>query len=86
MGKRSTPETKAPAIPDVHVLTRLVEEYQEMLREAERGVKKVLALNPQTEKFRDELTNVAPHFSLVGDRLNTTWEEITDLIDQLPED
>ncbi len=80
------PRAKAPAVPDTHVLKGLTEEYQEMLRDAEREVKKVLALNPQTEKFWDELTTVAPFITMVGDRSNSIWEEIVDLIDQLPED
>jgi hypothetical protein len=63
-----------------------MEEYQEMMREAQQGVKKVLALNPQTEKFWDELTDVATKISWVGSRSETLWDEIVRLIDELPED
>ena len=63
-----------------------MQEYQEMLREAERGVKKVLALDPQTEAFWDQLDEATPLITMVGDRSNSIWEEVLDLIDQLPED
>ncbi len=80
------PNAKAPTIPDVRVLKDFMEEYQDMMRDAQQGVKRVLALNPQTEKFWDELTDVATKISLVGDRSNTLWEEIVRLIDELPDD
>jgi vacuolar-type H+-ATPase subunit I/STV1 len=80
------PKTKAATIPDVRVLRDFMEEYQDMLRDAQQGVKRVLALNPQTEKFWDELTNLATKISLVADRSDTLWEEIVRLIDELPED
>jgi hypothetical protein len=80
------PKTKAATIPDVRVLKDFMEEYQDMLRDAQQGVKRVLALNPQTEKFWDELTDVATKISLVGNRSDTLWGEIVRLIDQLPED
>jgi len=57
-----------------------------MMRDAQQGVKRVLALNPQTEKFWDQLTDVATKISLVGNRSNTLWDEIVRLIDQLPAD
>jgi len=80
------PKTKDITIPDVRTLREFMEEYQEMMRDAQLGVKKILALNPQTEKFWDELTDVATRISLVGDRSATLWDEIVRLIDQLPED
>ncbi len=80
------PRAKASATPNTKTLLGLMQEYQEMLRDAERGVKKVLTLNPETEKFWDALTDVAPLISLVESRSNSIWEEIVDLIDQLPED
>jgi hypothetical protein len=43
-------KAKAPAIPDTHTLGRLMEEYLEMLHDAERGVRRLLALNPQKER------------------------------------
>ena len=80
------PKAKAAPTPDVRVLKDFMEEYQDMMRDAQQGVKRVLALNPQTEKFWDELTDVATKISLVGNRSDTLWEEIVRLIDQLPED
>jgi hypothetical protein len=80
------PKTKTTTVPDVHVLKEFMEEYQGMMRDAQQGVKKVLSLNPQTEKFWDELTDVATKISWVGNRSETLWEEIVRLIDQLPDD
>ncbi|PYV10246.1 MAG: hypothetical protein DMG23_08310 [Acidobacteria bacterium] len=80
------PKAKAPAVPDTHVLKRLLEEYLEMLREAEKTVKKVLALNPQKEEFWDQLSEHAAEISMVEIRSKTIVEEIDELIDQLPED
>ena len=80
------PKTKAPTIPDTHVLNRLMEEYLEMLRETEKIVKKVLALNPQKEEFWDQLSEHAAEISMVGTRSKTIVEEIDELIDHLPED
>jgi hypothetical protein len=80
------PKTKAVAVPDVRVLKDFMEEYQGMMRDAQQGVKRVLALDPQTEEFWDELTDVATKISLVGSRSDTLWEEIVRLIDELPDD
>ena len=80
------PRTKAPTVPDTHVLQRLMEEYLEMLRETEETVKKVLALNPQMEEFWDQVSEHAADISMVGIRSTTIVEEIDDLIDKLPED
>jgi hypothetical protein len=79
-------KAKAVTIPDVRVLRDFMEEYQDMMRDAQQGVKRVLALDPQTEKFWDELTDVATKISLVGNRSDTLWEEIVRLIDELPDD
>ena len=80
------PRTKAPTIPDTHVVKRLMEEYVEMLREAEKAVKSVLALNPETEEFWDQLSEHAAEISMVEIRSKTIVEEIDDLINRLPED
>jgi len=80
------PRTKAPAIPDTHVLKRLMEEYVEMLRETEKAVKSILALNPETEEFWDQLSEHAAEISMVEIRSRTIVEEIDSLINQLPED
>jgi hypothetical protein len=80
------PKTKAPAIPDTHVLKRLMEEYLEMLRETEKMVKKALALNPQKEEFWDHLSEHAAEISMVEIRSKTIVAEIDNLINQLPED
>jgi hypothetical protein len=63
-----------------------MQEYEEMLRDAQRAADKLLALNPQTVKFWDELTDYASLFTSVGARSESIWEEITPLVDQLPED
>lgn len=57
-----------------------------MLREAEVAAKGLLALDPQSEKFWGELSSRAHLFTQVGDRSNTIWEEIVNLVDQLPDD
>jgi len=79
-------KTKTPAMPDTQVLMRLMEEYGEMLREAEKIVKKALILNPQREEFWDHLSEHAAEISMLGIRSNTIVEEIDELIDKLPED
>jgi hypothetical protein len=63
-----------------------MEEYVEMLRETEKTVKQILALNPQTEEFWDKVSEHAADISMVGIRSTTIVEEIDDLIDKLPED
>ena len=80
------PKGKAVTVPHVRVLKDFMEEYQDIMRDAQEGVKRVLALNLQTEKFWEELTDVATKISLVGSRSDTLWEEIVRLIDELPED
>ena len=80
------PKAKAPTVPDTHVLKRLLEDYQEMLRDAEKVVKKALTLDPQTEEFWDYISEHAAEIFWVGTRSNTIVEEIDELIDQLPED
>lgn len=79
-------KAKAPAVPDTHVLKVLVEEYLEMLSEAQQGVKKLLALNPQKEEYWDQLSELDPIITLIESRSNSIHEEIDDLVDQLPED
>ena len=71
-------KAKTPAIPDTHTLRRLMEEYLEMLHDMEGGVKRLLALDPQTEKFWDEAAELAPHLTMVGARSNSIQEEILD--------
>jgi hypothetical protein len=80
------PKTKALAIPDIHVLKRLMEEYVAMLRETEKAVRKILTLNPRSEEFWDQLSDHAAEISMVEIRSKTIVEEIDDLIDKLPED
>ena len=57
-----------------------------MLRETEKAVKKVLALNPQKEEFWDQVSEHAAAISMVEIRSKTIVEEIDDLINKLPED
>jgi hypothetical protein len=80
------PRTKAPAIPDTHILNRLLEEYLEMLHETGKTVKNILALSPDREEYWDQLSEHAAEISMVEIRSRTIVEEIDDLIDQLPED
>ncbi len=80
------PKARGSTLPNTQTLSMLLREYQQMLVDAQRAAKRILALNPQTEKFWDELSDSASFFTLVGDRSNSIWEEIVDLIDQLPED
>jgi len=77
---------KATTIPDTHVLKVLMREYQEMLAEAQRGIKKLLSLDPQEEEFWDQLSDLDPTIPLIESRSGGIHEEIDDLIDQLPED
>jgi hypothetical protein len=78
--------TKTPAVPDTHALKVLMEEYLEMLREAERGTKKALSLDPHKEEFWDEVSSLAPRLTMIEARSKSIQEEILDLIDRLPED
>jgi hypothetical protein len=79
-------KAKAATVPDVRTLKDLMEEYQDMMRDTQQGVRRVLPLDPQTEKFWDELTDVATKISLVGNRSDSLWEEIVRLVDELPDD
>ena len=63
-----------------------MEEYLQMLRDAEHGVKKVLSLDPKKEEFWDELSELDPLLTLVESRSQSILEESLDLVDQLPED
>ncbi len=78
--------TKTPAVPDTHALKVLMEEYLEMLREAERGTKKALSLDPHKEEFWDEVSELAPRLTMIEARSKSIQEEILDLIERLPED
>jgi hexokinase len=77
---------KAPVIPDTHVLRRLMEDYAEMLRDTEKAVRNILALDSQQEEFWDQLSEHAAEISMVEIRSKTLVDEIDGLIDQLPED
>jgi len=77
---------KTTAIPDTHVLKVLAQEYQQMLVEAQQGIKKLLSLDPQEEEFWDQLSELDPTIALIENRSNSIHQEIDDLIDQLPED
>jgi glutamine amidotransferase PdxT len=57
-----------------------------MLRETEKAVENVLALNPQKEEYWDQLSEHAAEISMVEIRSKTVVEEIDALINQLPED
>jgi hypothetical protein len=79
-------KAKTAAIPDTHVLKVLAQEYQQMLAEAQRGLKKLLSLDPQEEEFWDQLSELDPTITLIESRSNSIHQEIDDLIDQLPDD
>lgn len=79
-------KTKSRTYPDTTDLRAFVEEYLQMLEDAGATAKKLLALDPQSEKFWEELSSHAHLFTQVGDRSNIIWEEIDQLIDQLPDD
>jgi hypothetical protein len=79
-------KAKTTTIPDTHVLKVLAREYQQMLAEAQRGLTRLLSLDPQTEEFWDQLSELDPTITLIESRSNSIREEIDDLIDQLPED
>ena len=79
-------KAKIETTPDTKTLLTLMREYTHMLHDAEHAAKRILALNPQTEKFWDELSGSAHLFTLVEARSNTIWDEIVNVIDQLPED
>jgi len=79
-------EAKTTTTPDTHVLKVLAQEYQQMLAEAQRGLTRLLSLDPQTEEFWDQISELDPTITLIESRSNSIHEEIDDLIDQLPED
>ena len=57
-----------------------------MLREAERGTKKAVSLDPHKEEFWNEVSDLAPRLTMIEARSKSIQEEILDLIDRLPED
>jgi len=77
---------KTTTVPDTHVLKVLAQEYQQMLAEAQRGVEKLLSLDPHQEEFWDQLSELDPTITLIESRSNSIHQEIDDLNDQLPED
>lgn len=79
-------KSKTPVAPDTHVIRVLMEEYVEILREAERRTKKVLSLDPTREEFWDELSELDPDLTFIASRTESIQEEIDELTDQLPED
>jgi predicted Rossmann-fold nucleotide-binding protein len=79
-------KSKTATLPDTHVLKVIIEEYLEMLAEAQSGIKKLLPLSPQKEEFWDKLSELDPTITLIESRSGSIHEEIDNLIDQLPED
>ncbi len=77
---------KTTTLPDTHALKVLAQEYLHMLAEAQRGIKKLLSLDPQKEGFWDQLSELDPRVTLIESRSNSLHQEIDDLVDQLPED
>ncbi len=54
--------------PNTQTLIALLEDYKEMLHEAERAAKKIMALDSQTERFWEEVSDSAHLFTAVGSR------------------
>lgn len=79
-------KAKVASLPNTSTLTGLLEEYQEMLREAQRRVKKALTLDGSDEAFWEELTRLSPLLTMVEARSSGIQEEIDKLIEELPED
>ena len=79
-------KTKASTIPNTTNLHAFLEEYQDTLREAESGMKRVLSLDPRSEAYWDELAKLHPVLTLAESSAKSIQEEIESLVDQLPED
>ncbi len=79
-------KAKVSTLPDTKTLHAILEEYQDTLREAASGMKKVLSLNPQSEAYWDELTKLHSVLTTAESSAKSTQEEIESLIDRLPED
>jgi uncharacterized coiled-coil DUF342 family protein len=75
----------AKTIPAPHMLKVPAQDWQ-MLAEAQRGLKKLLSLDPQQEEFCDQLSELDPTITLIESRSNSIHQEIDELIDQLPGD
>lgn len=80
------PKTKVSTVPNTKTLHAILEEFQETLRHAERGMKRVLSLNPQSEAYWDELTKLHPVLTTTESSAKSIQEEIESLIEQFPED
>jgi hypothetical protein len=80
------PMAKTTTVPDTHTLKVLVQEYLDTLKEAERGIKKLLSLDPHEEAYWDQLSELDPTITLIESSSGSIREVIDDLIDQLPED
>jgi len=77
---------KTTTLPDTHVLKVLAQEYQQMLSQAQRGIERLLSLDPQKEAFWNQLSELDPIVTLIESRSNSIHQEIDELVDQLPED
>jgi hypothetical protein len=77
---------KTTTLPDTHVLKVLAQEYQQMLTQAQRGIERLLSLDPHEEAFWNQLSDLDPIVTLIESRSNSIHQEIDELVDQLPED
>jgi len=77
---------KTTTLPDTHVLKVLAQEYQQMLSQAQRGIERLLSLDPHEEAFWNQLSELDPVVTLIESRSNSIHQEIDELVDQLPED
>jgi len=79
-------KVRTSAAPDTHVLRVLVEEYLEMLADAQRGIRRLLTLDPRKEDYWEQISDLDPTITLIESRSSSIHEEIEELTDQLPED
>jgi hypothetical protein len=79
-------KSKVSAVPDTRTLHAFLEELRETLGEAERGLNKVLSLDPRTETYWDELARLHPVLTTMESSAQTIQAEVENLVDQLPED
>jgi hypothetical protein len=57
-----------------------------MLAEAQRGIERLLSLDPRGEEYWDQLSDLDATITLIESRSNSIHEEIDTLVDQLPDD
>jgi hypothetical protein len=76
--------TVKTAIPDIHVLKVLAQEYQQMLVEAQCGIQKLLSLDPQEEEFWASSRSLIPRSPLLRVDLAASTRKLTILLTSFP--